>query len=342
MGPALPCPALRQACFGLPLEGLDLTQLRALVLMMARGRLRHSLHGAAPEQSTAVQPPALQAAQQQQQEPVKDLMDFSGEADGAPDGGHGHMGRMTPRDHDPVDDLLGLSLGPSEGAFTSPAAAPATQTPLQTRPKPEADASSSVSEAQLGCAVLCATFKLKAGSSETAEPVLHVQLPQSLLRQLAAPPAPGPAGSAAGQAGSASAHALTDQAALQGSGAGALLPSFVLPPWTPHMCLAEYLPLANERLRSQLEAHCAALITKHQVKRERGRLIAMSLLLHTCISSSGGHAGSETHLPLAPSFPHTRMVWVPTPRFTHASSANTPMHFTARAAGQHACMHACG
>ncbi|KAG2429608.1 hypothetical protein HXX76_010841 [Chlamydomonas incerta] len=55
-----------------------------------------------------------------------------------------------------------------------------------------------------------------------------------------------------------------------GGGGGAkigvsLLPPFLLPLWSAHMCLAEYIPLAADRLRLQIDAHCLMLSTRLQL-----------------------------------------------------------------------------
>ncbi|PNW79119.1 hypothetical protein CHLRE_09g401367v5 [Chlamydomonas reinhardtii] len=44
-----------------------------------------------------------------------------------------------------------------------------------------------------------------------------------------------------------------------------LLPPFLLPLWSAHMCLAEYIPLAADRLRLQIDAHCLLLSTRLQL-----------------------------------------------------------------------------
>ncbi len=56
-------------------------------------------------------------------------------------------------------------------------------------------------------------------------------------------------------------------AAGGGGGAGGvpLVPPLLLPLWTPRMCLAEFLPLAAERLQQQLDGHAGVLAARVQV-----------------------------------------------------------------------------
>ncbi|EFJ41080.1 hypothetical protein VOLCADRAFT_98999 [Volvox carteri f. nagariensis] len=53
-----------------------------------------------------------------------------------------------------------------------------------------------------------------------------------------------------------------------------------LPLWSPHMCLAEYVPLAVERLQAQLDTHCSVLAVRHQLMTQLGELLGGLLELN--------------------------------------------------------------
>lgn len=50
-----------------------------------------------------------------------------------------------------------------------------------------------------------------------------------------------------------------------------LAPPLLLPLWGSHDCLAEFVPMAAERLQQQVDAHCTLLANRREV-RAMGRL----------------------------------------------------------------------
>ncbi|GLC44270.1 hypothetical protein PLESTB_000759500 [Pleodorina starrii] len=114
---------------------------------------------------------------------------------------------------------------------------------------------------------LLASFRLPAaaGSGDLADPELTLQLPRA-LQELKAQETGGAAAAAAAAGG--------------GGGGPSLVPSFLLPLWSPHMCLAEYVPLAVERLQAQLDSHCNTLAARQQLFEHLGELLGPPLELN--------------------------------------------------------------
>ncbi|GFR40370.1 hypothetical protein Agub_g918 [Astrephomene gubernaculifera] len=138
--------------------------------------------------------------------------------------------------------------------------------------------------------MLHAAFRLPSGAAagDVGDPELTLQVPAALAA-LQSPPPPSPPAPATGTSTTPPAATASGSTSLTRAAAAAavpLLPRPLLPPWSPDMCLAAYLPLAAERLQGQLEAHCGGLRARQQ------------FLHHFCCSLLGpGGSPLELNLP---------------------------------------------
>ncbi|GIL44128.1 hypothetical protein Vafri_1662 [Volvox africanus] len=216
-------------------------------------------HGNSEQLSPSAAP--QQQHQQQQQQPSNSPL-----APGSPAvEGHGISSNF------PLDQDHGPRRGPGGGAMGCAG--------LQQRPSPP-------SEEQLQPAgtefTLLATFRLPVvAGSDLADPDLTLQLPRVLMDLKAQD---GGAAAVTGAGGGGVAAGATSGSDTVGSGGGTagisgpgLVPSFLLPLWSPQMCLAEFVPLAVERLQAQVDAHCLVLATRQQLLHQMGNLLGFPL-----------------------------------------------------------------
>ncbi|GIL87391.1 hypothetical protein Vretifemale_15517 [Volvox reticuliferus] len=141
---------------------------------------------------------------------------------------------------------------------------------------------------------LLATFRLPvAAGSDLKDPELTLQLPRVLMdlkAQEGGTTAAAGAGGGGGAAGSASGSDTVGNGGGGGGTAGVsgpgLVPSFLLPLWSPQMCLAEFVPLAVERLQAQVDAHCHLLATRQQLLDQMGNLLGFPLEINLVAGSA--------------------------------------------------------
>ncbi|PNH10829.1 hypothetical protein TSOC_002331 [Tetrabaena socialis] len=241
----------QQARFALPLPPIDLRRLLELARMFGA---RVPAADAPPNPQGEAPQAAAQAPMPPPEQPYKAL-DASDPTKAAAAGaaaedvleplvGPPYSDTAADVDGDRSNNMLGGGPGDAPGP-QAPGVAGAGSQPQQ------------LQQAKQEQLVLTALFRLPAGpSGDMADPELSLQPAQPLA------PAPG------------------SSAAAATSAPLSLAPPLLLPAWSPHMCLAEFLPLAAERLQAQVDAHCVLLASRHQVLEELGEMLLGPLELN--------------------------------------------------------------
>ncbi|KAG2488486.1 hypothetical protein HYH03_012990 [Edaphochlamys debaryana] len=283
-----------QACFAVPLPAVSLRPLLELASAFVGRPLLPPLPGARPAAAPQAQPGAAAGRESS-----------SGGADalvqGALQGGLIQAAAAAAGGVGAADKLAAAGLGPGAGsaAGIEPRLSASGSAPAPTAALVAAAAAAAVAaQRRLAAAttlVLLAIFRLPSGGTDLGEPELSLQLPPALLelQALSAPSSStAPASSTPASTSSSGTPASSFPPGPSASPPGAprcavpLLPPLLLPPWSAHMCLAEFVPLAGERLAAQAEAHCAGLAARQQL------VAHLTEALGTCLESNlpGGAA----------------------------------------------------
>ncbi|GLI70091.1 hypothetical protein VaNZ11_014867 [Volvox africanus] len=267
----------QQVCFALRLPPLNLRRLLELAdIYGARLSSWPQPLNADQDNSEQLSPPTAlqqQHQQQQQQSSNSPLASASPAVEGR------SIGTNLPHDQD-----HGPRRGPGDNAAMGCAG-------LQQRPSPPSPSPSQL-QLQLQPAgtefTLLATFRLPVvAGSDLADPDMTLQLPRVLMDLKAQEGGTAVAVGAGGGGGAASATSGSDTVGSGGGTAGVsgpgLVPSFLLPLWSPQMCLAEFVPLAVERLQAQVDTHCHVLATRQQLLHQIGNLLGFPLEVNLAI-----------------------------------------------------------